>query len=141
MKKLSVLIPYRILDNVVQVYLQRRSQTRKRSPGKIGFFGGHLEEHETPVEALLREIKEELKYDLVSYELLETQQITYGENEYIKHVYYAKVPDDFERQIIVLKKEGEGEWFTKEMILADPLLIPQDKPCLEHFFEKIEIKT
>lgn len=31
---------------------------------EFGFFGGHIEENESPEEALVREIKEELTYDL-----------------------------------------------------------------------------
>ncbi|MEK6830725.1 MAG: NUDIX domain-containing protein [Nanoarchaeota archaeon] len=33
-------------------------------PGNVAIFGGHIDENETPVEALKREMKEELKLDL-----------------------------------------------------------------------------
>lgn len=46
-------------------------QQRDNSPlgaahlrGKIGFFGGHMESHETPRAAIVREIQEELEFPL-----------------------------------------------------------------------------
>jgi len=38
---------------------QRRTKDAKVNPGMLGFFGGHIEKGETPVEALKRELREE----------------------------------------------------------------------------------
>ncbi|HSX23770.1 MAG TPA: NUDIX hydrolase [Candidatus Saccharimonadales bacterium] len=42
-----------------RLVLQRRSKNAPAAPGKLGFFGGHIEKGEKPDAALRREIKEE----------------------------------------------------------------------------------
>lgn len=41
------------------IVLQRRSGATKFGPGKLGLFGGHVEDGETPEDAVKREIVEE----------------------------------------------------------------------------------
>lgn len=52
-----------------RVILQRRSQESKINCGMLGLFGGHVEEGESPLEALRRELKEEIETDLGSLAL------------------------------------------------------------------------
>ncbi len=47
-----------------KILLQHRSETAKRLPNHWAFFGGGIELGETPEEALKRETKEELEYEL-----------------------------------------------------------------------------
>ena len=144
MRQLSVLIPYRKTVGGVSVFMQKRASDAKRYPGKIAFFGGHAEPHEIPEQTLVREIKEELNYDLIpisfkdaAYKFLETQQFEEDGETVVKHIYYFKVPDDFDEKITI--GEGDyGQWFTQDEILAEPLVIEHDRPVLEWLFERLE---
>lgn len=46
-------------------------------PGNVAIFGGHIEEKETPIKALKREMKEELKLDLTDDDFKKMRPITY----------------------------------------------------------------
>lgn len=78
-------------------------------------FGGHLEEGETPEEALVREIKEELNYELKDYKFFKKYVCTEGDAyPNIKYIYYGKfnLPVD---EITLL--EGEyPRYFSREEI-------------------------
>jgi mutator protein MutT len=56
-------------------------------PGKWGFFGGHLEPGETPEEALVRELQEEISYTPLAPKLFKT----YQETNLIRHVFYENL--------------------------------------------------
>lgn len=109
-RKVSILAPYFFEEDKMFVFLQKRADDCLRSPGIFGFFGGGLENNETSEEALKREIKEELDYDVKDY--------TYF-NQYeggaIKNIFFTEVNRDFENQVIIL--EGDyGKWFSIEEI-------------------------
>lgn len=70
------------------LYLQKRP----RNPTEIGdisLFGGHVEEGETPLEAAIREIKEETGGDIESKDLLFVGAVTEEWTKYedIVHIY------------------------------------------------------
>ncbi len=56
-----------LVNDAGKVLLQQRSDDVPQ-PGKWSLFGGSVEAGETPEQALVREIKEELNYDLVTFE-------------------------------------------------------------------------
>jgi 8-oxo-dGTP diphosphatase len=78
-------------------------------------FGGHLEEGETPEEALVREVKEELNYDLRDYKFYKKYECYEGDAyPNIKYIYTGKfnLPVD---EITLL--EGEyPRYFSREEI-------------------------
>jgi 8-oxo-dGTP pyrophosphatase MutT (NUDIX family) len=53
-----------IRDNSARVFIHRRSPTRRLFPGTWDIVGGHVEEGETALEALAREITEETGWEL-----------------------------------------------------------------------------
>ena len=125
-RPVALLLPYKRDEGKILVYLQRRDKDAKRSPDWFGFFGGGIEEGESPEQALLREAKEELDYLPVNTKFL-------GEYEN-RWVYVLDTPANFESEIVIL--EGQyGKWFCKEEALNEPLLTESDKEILRDFFK------
>lgn len=101
-RETSSFIPYKRVGNEFVFFLQKRDMNAKRAPGVFGMFGGGLDENETPEEALLREVQEELAYSPE-----EPRYFSRYENaNTIFNVFIEEVNDDFESQI----KIGEGEY-------------------------------
>lgn len=60
-------------------------------PDHWDLIGGHVEEGETPEEALVREVKEELDIDLKEYTFYKKYECLTGDAyENIKYIYYGK---------------------------------------------------
>jgi len=78
-------------------------------------FGGHIEEGETPEEALVREVKEEINYDLKDFKFFKKYICTEGDAyPNIKYIYSGRfnLPVD---EITLL--EGEyPRYFSREEI-------------------------
>jgi 8-oxo-dGTP diphosphatase len=88
------------------VLLQHRDSHARTSPNKWGFFGGHNEEHESPKEVLIRELREEIG-------------ITFQENDLDLFLEYFINPELYCYVFVIAKplKEseivlGEGQGFA-----------------------------
>lgn len=131
-RKISSLIPYKIKNEEILVYLQKRSKDMEKLPNFFGFWGGGAENNENPEEALQREIKEELDFIPNDYR-------HFGVYEFegsIKNFFVIKVDDAFENSITVL--EGDyGKWFNEEEVAKEQKLIEKDKIVLRDFYKKI----
>lgn len=64
--KVSVIIFY---DDKNRILLQNRTEMSKHGE-EWGFFGGHIEKNETPEDAVTRETKEELDFELENHNFL-----------------------------------------------------------------------
>lgn len=60
-----------------------------KRPGYVGFFGGHVEPEETPEQAFVREIQEELGITLTSFQLLVKEEYIDDEGDLIKIYVYT----------------------------------------------------
>lgn len=123
----SILIPYKKQSDGIEVYLQKRSATMKTLPNYFGFWGGGLENNETPEAALVREVKEELDIDLdlSTVELFNRYEFLRS----IKHVYIFEATDDWDQKIKV--GEGDfGKWFLLEDAFKFDKIIFEDKVIL-----------
>ncbi len=128
-RKVAALIPYYQLNGEVFVFLQRRDMDAKRSPDWFGFFGGGIEQDETPEQAIKREIKEELDIEISDYEHFSRYEF-YGS---IFEVYTIQVDKNFSEKITVL--EGQyGKFFTEEEAESEEKLLLQEKLMLHNFF-------
>jgi len=87
-----------------------------RYPDCWQLVGGGIEEGETPEQALIREVKEEVSIDLIQYKLIDKIKGTTGANVW---VYVTFVDKKDEEKFIVGPGEGQGiGWFTIEEALA-----------------------
>jgi 8-oxo-dGTP diphosphatase len=101
--------------------LARRSPHRRAYPGLWSFPGGHVEPHETFVEALLREVREEVGIiptgfsflvSIVDPNALDADPATY-------HMYLVTAWDGGEPTLIG-DEHTELRWFTPEAAIALP---------------------
>ena len=132
-EKISMLIPYKIIEGRVFVFLQKRDDDAKDNPGFFGAFGGHAEKNENPEETLQREIEEEMSFIPIGYEFF--GEFKFGHK--IDNTYILKVDDDFEGKIKI--NEGEyGKFFSEEEVEKETKMSDHRKEVLKIFFKKIK---
>ncbi len=92
------------------ILLQHRTDDAFRLPGYWAFFGGGIEQGENPTEALRREIREELSYEVQGPRFFLAQKVRDEENDITKYVFVEQYQD----QPLQL---GEGQamgWFSPD---------------------------
>lgn len=107
-RDVTLLILY---DAEQRILLQHRTDDAPFAPGYWAFFGGGIEEGETPEQALDREILEELCHEVKTPKLLIKQQYSMTGREGIKHIYTEYCSDKNHLRLY----EGQNwGWFTLE---------------------------
>ncbi|MFH1589506.1 MAG: NUDIX domain-containing protein [archaeon] len=89
-----------------KVLLQDRRDISKRGE-EWGFFGGHIEEGETPEQAIIREIKEELSFDLKEFKFINHFKNPVKEFDTLldTHIFIAPLRDNLKK---FKQIEGQG---------------------------------
>jgi len=133
-RPVSLFLPIKIIDGTIYVYLQRRSADMVTSPNYFGFWGGGAEFGETPDQALIREVKEELGVDLDINEL-----------EFFNHyeflgsiidVYLYRPEEGWEKTLVI--GEGDyGQWFSGAEIWDRADVILQNKVIFNDLDRKL----
>ena len=96
------------------------------------FPGGKFEEGETPQEALVREIKEELETEISVGELIDTIEYDYPTFHLSMDCFWAKIVSG----ALVLTEHEAAKWLTKdeldsvEWLPADITLIDKMRKCM-----------
>jgi 8-oxo-dGTP diphosphatase len=84
-------------------------------PDHWDLIGGHLEEGETPEQALIREVKEELDIDLKDYTFYKKYVCLYGDAyDNIKYIYSGKINIPIEE--VTLLEGVRPQYFSREEI-------------------------
>lgn len=89
MKRASIIIPLIDINEEVHILFQVRAKKLKSQPGDVCFPGGKIDKCETPKEAALREIDEEL--GLKDVEIIKEMDILIRHDGLIIHPFVAKV--------------------------------------------------
>jgi 8-oxo-dGTP diphosphatase len=113
MKKIAAII----LENDKREFLLalRDNKPGIPFPDHWDLIGGHVEEGETPEEALIREVKEELNIDIKEYSFFRMYECLTGDAyENIKYIYTGKINIPIEEVTLL---EGERpQYFSREEI-------------------------
>jgi mutator protein MutT len=91
-------------DDKKRILLQDRRGISKFG-NEWGFFGGGIEENETPEQAIIREAKEELDFDLKKFRYIGKYEGKINENIFILHVFVSPLNDNLSK---FKQKEGRG---------------------------------
>lgn len=84
-------------------------------PHHWDLIGGHIEEGETPEEALIREVKEEIDFDLKDYTFFREYLCLEGDAyPNIKYIYTGRI--DLPVEEILLLEGDRLQFFTREEI-------------------------
>jgi len=122
-----------IINKQGEFLLQKKTTDYEWFPGKWGFFGGGIEEGETPKEAIKRELLEESGIEFSNMEFFKT------EKHLIKGV-------DFEETIFIVEfnqsltdirlNEGAGFAFFDKEELNSIDLFPGAKKLIEEYIDE-----
>lgn len=132
-----------IVNDKNEILLQRRSPNKKQQPNKLAVTAGHIDSNETPVQAVQREVREEIGInDLQEKEFiyLDTFKAENPNNHHYKYVYLLKTNKKIEELKMQETEVSELMYVSleklKEMISeADPELT-----FANHFYTPIILK-
>ena len=96
------------------------------------FPGGKMEPGETPPQALIREIKEELDTEIEVGELIETVEYDYPKFHLTMHCFMCTVKSGH----LVLKEHEAAKWLTKNTLDSVDWL-PADEGIIETIKQKL----
>lgn len=115
-RKISVVVLY---NDDGQLLLQHRTKDAPILPNYWAFFGGGIENDETPERAAKRECLEELGYQLTAPRLLFTQEITFDGRILNLNIFVERYSG---RPLTLGEGQGMG-WFrpseTKCLLMSD----------------------
>ena len=98
------------------------------------FPGGKIESGETPQEALIREIKEELDTEIEVKDYLETVEYDYPEFHLSMDCFFCEIKSGD----LVLKEHEAAKWLTAETLDSVDWL-PADKGVIEEIRNRIKL--
>lgn len=115
-----------VVNKQHEILLQKRSMSKRYSPGKWGLVGGHVVAGESLIKAALRELEEEIGLMVNEDELIPIKDVElckFETNSHFLHYYY--IVTDFDTSKCKYQKEevDEVKWFrideVKDIVNGD----------------------
>ena len=117
-----------LMNSNGQVLLQQRDNNPQiRYPAHWALFGGSMEDGESAIEAVAREVKEEIDYDLQTFGLFRE----FIQNNKREFAFVGNITANLEDLSL---SEGQGMAFFGPSQLRNLLIRPDDKETLEAYF-------
>ncbi len=117
-----------LINAAGQVLLQQRDDNPDiRYPGHWSLFGGSIEESESPSEAVAREIREEIDFDMRNFGLFRE----FVQNNKREFAFVGELTADPEKLAL---SEGQGMNVFYPSQLRELLIRPDDRETLEQYF-------
>lgn len=138
MKKIEVVAA--IITHNNQIFATQRGYGEFKDGWE--FPGGKMEAGETPRQALVREIKEELDTEIEVGDLIDTVEYDYPQFHLTMHCFWCTVKSGE----LVLKEHEAARWLTRDTLdsvdwlSADKGLIGKIKTCFQNWGESIQTK-
>ena len=117
-----------------EILLQHRSKDAKRLPDHWAFFGGGIENGETPEQALARESIEELEYRVMKPQRLYIQKFTFEGSVNTKYVFVER----YDPSQTLIQHEGLEMGWWKFSDLDKLLIIDHDRLALSKIQDFLE---
>jgi len=111
MKHLEVVAAVIIVDDKI-LCVQRNKTKYEYTSYKYEFPGGKVEKKETPEQALLREIREELHMDITILRPFLTTQHTYPDFKLTLHSYLCTCPN----RDLTLTEHIDAKWMDRDLL-------------------------
>jgi 8-oxo-dGTP pyrophosphatase MutT (NUDIX family) len=129
-RRVSIVIFY----NKGKILLQDRTGYKKPRK-RYGFFGGGIKDKETPEQALVREIKEELNFNIRNFRFI--GKFSIKKNQYFKVVNFTFVSrlSDISK---LKQKEGKGMRLV-DLETARKLLRPKHRKFISYLKKNIQL--
>ena len=112
-----------ILNENQELLLEKRSLTKKQSPGKWAICAGHIEAGDVPEKAIIREIKEEIGIDVKIDDLKfldvfkRDKKFNNGQqNNTFIYIYVYRTNNKIEDYTIQIEELSEVKYFSKEEV-------------------------
>ena len=128
MKKQSVAILFENKEGKI-LFLLRDDKPTIKFPNMWDQLGGVVEKNETPKEAIVREMKEEIELDLKDFQLFKV----YNWPEKIETVFHKKLSLDVDK--INLHEGQKVQYFSKDELLSMNLAF-HDNKIMRDFFNQ-----
>lgn len=101
-----------VVNEKGQLLLVRRTINDSR-PGEWEFPGGGIEFGENPMDATIREVKEETGLDVNIAELTSVKSAVYGNgNKQIFRIMYACMLTDINQEVVLSKEHSAYQWIN-----------------------------
>lgn len=115
-----------------EILFQHRDDDAERLPGYRAFFGGWIDEGETPEQAVIRETKEELDYDLINPSLLMSQEFEGIHHNWTKYVFM----EEYDPSKKLTQHEGQDMKWMSLPISEDVKMSDHDREALNYVHGK-----